>query len=79
VALDNTKPKQKENKMTNFKAMVLRINKAVTISDLKALEISLSRLVAAGVITTSEFWKLDDKILNRIFKLETDIQMSEGK
>tara|TARA_R110000772_G_scaffold49060_1_gene112109 strand:+ start:1027 stop:1266 length:240 start_codon:yes stop_codon:yes gene_type:complete len=79
VALDNTKPKQKENKMTNFKAMVLRINKAVTISDLKALEISLSRLITAGVITTSEFWKLDDKILNRIFKLETDIQMSEGK
>ena len=65
--------------MTNFKAMLLRINKAVTISDLKALEISLSRLVTAGVITTSEFWMLDDMVLNKIFKLETDVQMNEGK
>lgn len=65
--------------MTNFKAMLLLINKAVTISDLKALEISLSRLVTAGVITTSEFWKLDDMVLNQIFKLETDVQMNEGK
>tara|TARA_R110000850_G_scaffold149699_1_gene272154 strand:+ start:1133 stop:1330 length:198 start_codon:yes stop_codon:yes gene_type:complete len=63
--------------MTNFKAMLLRVNKAVTISDLKALEISLSRLVTTGVITTSEFWKLDNMILNRIFKLETDIQMNK--
>ena len=56
--------------MTNYKAFTLRIIKAVTIADLKALEVSLSRLVGTGVITSSEFWKLDDIILNRIFKLE---------
>lgn len=59
--------------MTNYKAFTLRIKKAVTIADLKALEISLSRLVVIGIITTSEFWKLDDTILNRIFKLEGSI------
>tara|TARA_R100000544_G_C2186097_1_gene39321 strand:- start:286 stop:465 length:180 start_codon:yes stop_codon:yes gene_type:complete len=56
--------------MTNYKAFKLRIDKAVTIANLKSLEISLVRLVGSDVIRTSEFWKLDDMILNRIFKLE---------
>ena len=56
--------------MTNYKAFKLRIDKAVTRANLKSLEISLVRLVGSDVIRTSEFWKLDDMILNRIFKLE---------
>ena len=59
--------------MTNYKAFTLRIQKAVTIADLKALEVSLGRLVGTGILRTSEFWKLDDMILKRIFKLEESI------
>ena len=59
--------------MTNYKAFTLRIQKAVTIADLKALEVSLGRLVCTGILTTPEFWKLDDMILNRIFKLEESL------
>ena len=59
--------------MTNYKAFTLRIQKAMTIADLKALEVSLGRLICTGILTTAEFWKLDDMILNRIFKLEESL------
>ena len=56
--------------MTNYKSMSLRIAKAVTIADLKALDKSLDRLLEAGVFSLHEWNKLDDKILIRTFKLE---------
>ncbi len=59
--------------MSNFKSMTQRINKAVTLDDLKKLDVSLGRVFNVGAISASEFWKLDDMILNKIFKLEGSV------
>jgi len=59
--------------MTNYKLMTRRINNAITISDLKDLDKSLDRLFEAGVFSISEFDRLDDKILRRVFKLEESL------
>ena len=56
--------------MTNYKSMTGRINKATTIVDLKDLDKSLDRLFEVGIFSVSEFNRLDDKILQKIFKLE---------
>jgi hypothetical protein len=51
--------------MTNYTAMVERINKAETVEEIRKLERSLDRLYSAGVFTVKEFIKLDEKMVNK--------------
>jgi len=51
--------------MTNYTAMVKRINKADTVEALCKLERSLDRLYNAGVFTVKEFAKLDGKMVDK--------------
>ena len=69
--LATTQTKHKErHKMTNYQAMVQRINQANTIEALVKLEASLDRIFDKGFFTISEYSKLDTQIVDKQIALE---------
>lgn len=56
---------------SNYESFVKRINDANTLEDLKKLEKSLDRVYNTGVISVSEFKRLDSKMLDKFAELHT--------
>ena len=55
---------------TNYQSALARINKANDEESLLQLEKSLERLRNAGIFTTSEFFRLDEKLLSKLISID---------
>jgi hypothetical protein len=58
--------------MTNYTSFTKRIRAANTLSDIMALDTSLTRLYDAGIFTPKELGRLDLLILQRIIEIEEE-------
>ena len=56
---------------TNEVSAMRRIERADTVADLQRLERSLQRLYDAGILTQSEYARLDGKLFDKIARIET--------
>lgn len=62
--------------MTNYQSFTQRIKQANNQAELDKLSTSLDRLYAAGMVTISEFSRLDGKILDRAIAIEPESMIS---
>lgn len=58
--------------MTNYQAMVQRINQANTIETLAKVESSLDRIFNSGIFTVNQYSKLDSKIVDKQIAIEVN-------
>lgn len=71
--LATTQRKHKEqHKMTNYQAMVQRINQANTVEALAKVELSLDRIFNSGIFTVNQYSKLDSKIVDKQIAIEVN-------
>jgi len=71
--LATTQRKHKEqHKMTNYQAMVQRINQANTVEALAKVESSLDRIFNSGIFTVNQYSKLDSKIVDKQIAIEVN-------
>jgi ribosomal protein S20 len=58
--------------MTNYQAMVQRINQANTVEALAKVESSLDRIFNSGIFTVNQYSKLDSKIVDKQIAIEVN-------
>jgi|DEB0MinimDraft_6_1074348.scaffolds.fasta_scaffold57153_1 ribosomal protein S20 len=58
--------------MTNYQAMVQRINQANTVEALAKVELSLDRIFNSGIFTVNQYSKLDSKIVDKQIAIEVN-------
>jgi hypothetical protein len=65
---------------SNFKSAVARINKAKSVKDLHGLEKSFERIYKqTDAFTAKEFGKLDSMIVDKLVKLDEEVELDEAK
>jgi hypothetical protein len=55
---------------SNHITLASRIKAANNLTDIKRIETSLDRLYECGVFTSSEYTRIDNKIMDRIVELD---------
>ena len=65
--------------MTNYESMMKRIRAATALEDIRKIERAMDRLYEAGIFTDAEFSGLDDKVMARFIKIESEVLTPEDE